>query len=196
MQLLWTKTQSSPLEGEYFSCVPYLLGEGQAMQYSFRHEAADADAGAAAAAAPARQLPPRRDGRDARRAGRRVRRPAPGADRPAPDADREQRGATGRRSCRRACRPRCCGSRGRRSTRRSSSRSRACSPSTRGTAIAEHRPLGNQSRARQADVLRARAPAPADERRASTTSRPATRRSRLAPAGRGSAARRGPGRKK
>jgi len=36
MQLLWTRTQSSPLEGEYFSCVPYLLGEGQAMQYSFR----------------------------------------------------------------------------------------------------------------------------------------------------------------
>jgi hypothetical protein len=36
MQLLWTKTQSSPLEGEYFSCVPYLLGEGQAMQYAVR----------------------------------------------------------------------------------------------------------------------------------------------------------------
>jgi len=36
MQFLWTKTQSSPLEGEYFSCVPYLLGDGQAMQYSFR----------------------------------------------------------------------------------------------------------------------------------------------------------------
>ncbi|MCA1647768.1 MAG: hypothetical protein LC797_20670 [Chloroflexi bacterium] len=36
MQGLWTKTQTSPLEGEYFSCVPYLLGEGQAMQYSFR----------------------------------------------------------------------------------------------------------------------------------------------------------------
>lgn len=36
MNLLWTKTQSSPLESEYFSCVPYLLGEGQAMQYSFR----------------------------------------------------------------------------------------------------------------------------------------------------------------
>jgi hypothetical protein len=35
MQLLWTKTQSSPLESQYFSCVPYLLGEGQAMQYSF-----------------------------------------------------------------------------------------------------------------------------------------------------------------
>jgi hypothetical protein len=36
MQLLWTKTQSSPLEGDYFSCVPYLLGEGQAVQLSFR----------------------------------------------------------------------------------------------------------------------------------------------------------------
>jgi hypothetical protein len=36
MQMLWTKTQSSPLEDSYFSCVPYLLGEGQAMQYSVR----------------------------------------------------------------------------------------------------------------------------------------------------------------
>ncbi len=36
MQGLWIKTQSSPLESEYFSCVPYLLGEGQAMQYSVR----------------------------------------------------------------------------------------------------------------------------------------------------------------
>jgi len=36
MQLLWTKTQTSPLEDQYFSCVPYLLGEGQAMQYSFK----------------------------------------------------------------------------------------------------------------------------------------------------------------
>lgn len=35
MQGLWTKTQSSPFEAPYFSCVPYLLGEGQAMQYSF-----------------------------------------------------------------------------------------------------------------------------------------------------------------
>ncbi len=34
MQSLWTKTQSSPFEAPYFSCVPYLLGEGQAMQYS------------------------------------------------------------------------------------------------------------------------------------------------------------------
>jgi hypothetical protein len=35
MQGLWTKTQTSPLEAPYFSCVPYLLGEGRAMQYSF-----------------------------------------------------------------------------------------------------------------------------------------------------------------
>jgi hypothetical protein len=34
MQSLWTKTQSGPFEAPYFSCVPYLLGEGQAMQYS------------------------------------------------------------------------------------------------------------------------------------------------------------------
>jgi len=35
MQELYIKTQSSPLEAPYFSCVPYLMGEGQAMQYSF-----------------------------------------------------------------------------------------------------------------------------------------------------------------
>jgi len=35
MQGLWLPTQSSPFEAPYFSCVPYLLGEGQAMQYSF-----------------------------------------------------------------------------------------------------------------------------------------------------------------
>ena len=34
MQGLWIKTQSSPFEAPYFSCVPYLLGAGQAMQYS------------------------------------------------------------------------------------------------------------------------------------------------------------------
>jgi hypothetical protein len=36
MQSLWIKTQSSPLESEFFSCVSYLLGEGQAMQYCVR----------------------------------------------------------------------------------------------------------------------------------------------------------------
>ncbi len=34
MQFLWIKVQSSPFEAPYFSCVPYLLGEFQAMQYS------------------------------------------------------------------------------------------------------------------------------------------------------------------
>src|SRR4026208_243893 len=32
MQGLWTKTQSSPFEAPYFSCVPYLLGAGPARQ--------------------------------------------------------------------------------------------------------------------------------------------------------------------
>jgi hypothetical protein len=36
MQGLWARTQSSPLETRYWSCVPYLLGEGQAIQYSVR----------------------------------------------------------------------------------------------------------------------------------------------------------------
>jgi hypothetical protein len=34
MQGLWSKTQSNPLGERYWSCVPYLLGEGQAMMYS------------------------------------------------------------------------------------------------------------------------------------------------------------------
>jgi hypothetical protein len=34
MQGLWARTQTSPLETAYWSCVPYLLGEGQAMRYS------------------------------------------------------------------------------------------------------------------------------------------------------------------
>lgn len=36
MQGLWARTQTSPLETRYWSCVPYLLGEGRAMQYSVR----------------------------------------------------------------------------------------------------------------------------------------------------------------
>jgi hypothetical protein len=36
MQGLWARTQTSPLETPYWSCVPYLLGPGQAMRYSFR----------------------------------------------------------------------------------------------------------------------------------------------------------------
>jgi hypothetical protein len=36
MQGLYSKLQSSPLELRYFSCVPYLHGDGQAVQYSIR----------------------------------------------------------------------------------------------------------------------------------------------------------------
>jgi Dyp-type peroxidase family len=36
MQGLWNETKTSPLESQYWSCVPYLLGEGQAMMYSVR----------------------------------------------------------------------------------------------------------------------------------------------------------------
>ncbi len=35
MQALWNETQFNPLGHRYHSCVPYLLGEGQAMKYSF-----------------------------------------------------------------------------------------------------------------------------------------------------------------
>jgi len=35
MQSLWNETQYNPLGQRYYSCVPYLLGEGQAMLYSF-----------------------------------------------------------------------------------------------------------------------------------------------------------------
>jgi hypothetical protein len=36
LQGLYARTQTSPLEVAYYSCVPYLLGAGQAMQYSLR----------------------------------------------------------------------------------------------------------------------------------------------------------------
>jgi hypothetical protein len=35
MQSLWNETQTNPLGATFYSCVPYLLGQGQAMQYSF-----------------------------------------------------------------------------------------------------------------------------------------------------------------
>ena len=36
MQSWWNQTQANPLEAQYWSCVPYLLGDGQAMMYSIR----------------------------------------------------------------------------------------------------------------------------------------------------------------
>jgi len=35
MQALWNETQTNPFGATYYSCVPYLLGPKQAMQYSF-----------------------------------------------------------------------------------------------------------------------------------------------------------------
>lgn len=35
MQALWNRTLANPLANEYFGCTPYLLGPDQAMQYSF-----------------------------------------------------------------------------------------------------------------------------------------------------------------
>ena len=93
MQLLWTKTQTSPLEGDYFSCVPYLLGEGQAMQYSFR---AKFESKTRVPRLPLR--PPDNYLRDAMVATLAERDAEfdvllPAADRPVQDADREQRRA-------------------------------------------------------------------------------------------------------
>jgi hypothetical protein len=35
MQSLWNETQSNPFGATFYSCVPYLIGPGRAMQYSF-----------------------------------------------------------------------------------------------------------------------------------------------------------------
>ena len=35
MQSLWNETQTNPLGATFYSCVPYLIGPGQAMQFSF-----------------------------------------------------------------------------------------------------------------------------------------------------------------
>lgn len=43
MQALWARTQTNPLTTRYWSCVPYLLGPDQAMQYSFRPRTARRD---------------------------------------------------------------------------------------------------------------------------------------------------------
>ena len=82
-------------------------------------------------------------------AGRRVRHHAAAADRPAPDADRERRGLLADRGSRRACRPRVL----------RIPRQTFDSPEQLAFAriltynpwhcLPEHRPLGNQSRARQ-----------------------------------------------
>ncbi len=86
MQGLWIKTQSSPFEAPYFSCVPYLLGEGQAMQYSVWPKSNKKT--------PIPRLPLRPPDDYLRNAmvRCRARHPPAVADRSASDADRKQRG--------------------------------------------------------------------------------------------------------
>ena len=96
MQALWNETQTNPLGATFYSCVPYLLGPGQAMQYSFRSRDRRSSQDSAAAAASTRQLPARQHDPHARRDGCRIRHAHPAADRSFPDADRKQCGAVAR----------------------------------------------------------------------------------------------------
>ena len=148
MQALWIKTQSSPFEAPYFSCVPYLLGEGQAMQYSVWPKSTKRT--------PIPRLPLRPPDdylRDAM-----VKSLAEGDVELDIRLQRqtdphlmpiENNGVLWPERSRRASRWRRCACRGRRSTRRRRWSSPSVSRTTRGTAIPEHRPLGNQSRARR-----------------------------------------------
>jgi hypothetical protein len=43
MQSLWNKTQNNPLQARYYSTVPYLLGEGRAMQYAVKPKSSKQD---------------------------------------------------------------------------------------------------------------------------------------------------------
>ena len=89
MQSLWVKTQSSPFEAPYFSCVPYLLGEGQAMQYSVWPISKKHTHIPRLPFRPPCQLSSQRNGGGARRRRRRARFSYPDANRPLLDACRE-----------------------------------------------------------------------------------------------------------
>ena len=164
MQRLWTKTQTSPLEDQYFSCVPYLLGEGQAMQYSFKTRLKTKT--------PVPRLPFRPPDNYLRE--------AMAATLAKQDVEFdiflqvqtdpflmpiENAAVMWPTGSRRACRRRSCGFRSRRSTRPSrccSSRKLRFNPYH---CLPEHRPLGNVSRAPQAHVLGA-CPSPPEGERA------------------------------
>ena len=149
MQSWWNKTQSNPLGERYWSCVPYLLGEGQAMMYLGLSSFDGLSAFPAAAPDAARRLSARQHGPHAGCAGCRVRPYASVANRPLPDADRE---------CRRALAGEAVSVR--------AGGARAIIPRQKFASaaqlafcdnllfnpwhcLAEHRPLGNQSRARR-----------------------------------------------
>ena len=68
MQGLWNETQYNPLGQRYYSCVPYLLGEGQAMLYSYKPlTKVPMDHSGRAVRPGAAQLPARQHGQDAGR---------------------------------------------------------------------------------------------------------------------------------
>ena len=89
MQGLYTRMNTSPLEVSYWSCVPYLLGEGQAMRYALHPRE---DERTPVPARPAAELPAPRDGQNARRAPGRIRLQGPASDGSTADADRERVG--------------------------------------------------------------------------------------------------------
>ena len=121
MQGLWNETQTNPLGQTYYSCVPYLIGSGQAMQYSFWPMTKVSKRIAGLPFWVARQLSARQYGEDAGRDGRRVRVTRPVADRPVPYAHRKQRGHVADQAIRRAFPLQRCASRSRHSTTRISS---------------------------------------------------------------------------
>ena len=165
MQVLWTKTQTSPLEGALLQlrAVPARRGPGDAVLVLGR-------AGRSGRRVP--RLPRRppdnylRDAmvEDARRGGRRVRHPLqlqtdphlmPIENNARALADEALAARAGGDAAHPEADVRLAGS---------SSTSRGCSPTTRGTRIAEHRPLGNQSRARKRMYYELVAAAAEDER--------------------------------
>ena len=82
MQGLWNETQYNPLGHRYYSCVPYLLGEGQAMVYSYAPLTRCRWTSRRALRPGAAELPARQHGAHAARHRRRVRHA--GADRTDP----------------------------------------------------------------------------------------------------------------
>ena len=94
MQGLWNETLYNPLATRYWSCVPYLLGEGQAMMYSFapRSKVITRIPGVPFGRVPTNYLHDNLAATLARQDAE-LRSPGPGADRSASDADRECIGA-------------------------------------------------------------------------------------------------------
>ena len=150
MQGLWNETQTNPL-GAHLLLLRALsagAGPGDAVQLLAEDRGSRTDS-AAAVLRPRRQLFARQHGPHARRDGRRVRNARAAADRPVPDADREQRGAVARAAVAARAGGDACEFRGRSSTTPTQfafTRNLRFNP---WHCLPEHRPLGNQSRARK-----------------------------------------------